>query len=157
MLQKGGMVAIAAGTVTAWWNEPESMLTGKGFWHARYISRFWARHPGYGIPETMSLVDMLFVIGRLASASEGGGKSDLTKLTAIEEKIKKVQDSINTLKQKIEALETKSKKPDGGGKKQATGKFGFRKENGELVDCYKCGGKGHYTKECPEVEEPEDG
>ena len=63
---------------------------------------------------------------------------------------------LNSLKQKIEALESKSKKTEGG-KKQATGKFGSRKENGELVDCYKCGGKGHYAKECREVDDQDDG
>ena len=106
MLQKGAEIAIVSGTLMAWWQEAASILAGKAYWHSKYIIRYFTRHLGFGIPETVSFYDMIYVIGRVASTGGGASNGESSKrVTALEEKVVKLQEGRNILKQKVESLE----------------------------------------------------
>ena len=116
---------------------------------------------GFGLPETVSYYDMLFVIGRIASSGSSTGGGEVGKDVGIlKEKMSKVIEEKNVLKQKVAALEKGRSTAKGKGKEsdRVTGEFGSRKHaNGQLITCFLCGGKGHFQGECPEAkDEPED-
>ena len=155
----------ASSVVYEWWEKAAEATNNSPKFHMIYINRYvFMTHRGRGLPKVVDFEMLVPLLGSMigAAPSMAQGKmvereNDKKDMTSLKGKVSQLENELKALREKVAAIKTEATggRPGKGGGRAPQPYGKITDESGELVKCYKCGGKGHMSNHCREVGEDE--
>jgi hypothetical protein len=139
----GKQLIMEASLVTQWWAETQTISHDDKVL-AAYITEYFMKYPGRGLPTTIDVV----IATRVTGSMTGGVSTDALKEVkdSFKTQIAQLKTEVGNLRSELGKVKKNPnpKKPDAKKEGEKTGKG---------PKCWKCGEIGHYAADCPNAKE----
>ena len=143
----GKQLIMEASLVTQWWAETQTISHDDKVL-AAYITEYFMKYPGRGLPTTIDVV----IATRVTGSMTGGVSSDALKEVkdSVKSQIAQLKTEVNNLRSEL----GKVKKNPNPSNKTPGKKEGEKEAKGPK--CWKCGEVGHFAADCPNADKDKD-